>query len=39
MQKNGENKLIGFFMGEIMKETKGAANPKIVQELINKMSG
>eukprot|EP00039_Didymoeca_costata_P023975 m.8865 g.8865 ORF g.8865 m.8865 type:complete len:477 (+) comp3966_c0_seq1:186-1616(+) len=26
--KNGENKLLGFFLGQIMKMTKGQANPK-----------
>ncbi len=35
--KNGETKLIGFFVGQIMKETKGKANPKIVNELLVKL--
>lgn len=35
--KNGETKLIGFFVGQIMKETKGKANPKIVNELLTKL--
>ncbi|MCX8084837.1 MAG: Asp-tRNA(Asn)/Glu-tRNA(Gln) amidotransferase subunit GatB [Calditerrivibrio sp.] len=35
--KNGETKLIGFFVGQIMKETKGKANPKIVNELLLKL--
>ena len=26
--KNGKDKLMGFFVGQIMKETKGKANPK-----------
>lgn len=34
--KGGDNKLMGFFVGEVMKATKGKANPKIVNELINK---
>ena len=34
--KNGENKLIGFFMGQIMKEAKGKGNPKTIQKIINK---
>jgi aspartyl-tRNA(Asn)/glutamyl-tRNA(Gln) amidotransferase subunit B len=34
--KTGEEKLIGFFVGQIMKETKGKANPKIVNELLKK---
>ncbi len=35
--KNGDKKLTGFFMGKIMKETKGAANPKTTAQLINKV--
>jgi aspartyl-tRNA(Asn)/glutamyl-tRNA(Gln) amidotransferase subunit B len=34
--KAGEQKLIGFFIGQVMKETKGKANPKIVNELLKK---
>ena len=34
--KNGENKLVGFFMGQIMKEAKGKADPKSIQKIINK---
>ena len=37
--KNGESKLVGFFMGQVMKEAKGKANPKSIQELINKYIG
>ena len=37
--KNGESKLVGFFMGQVMKEVKGKANPKSIQELINKHIG
>ncbi len=32
--KNGEEKLIGFLVGEVMKLTKGKANPKLVNQLI-----
>lgn len=32
--KAGETKLIGFFVGQIMKETKGKANPKLVNEIL-----
>ncbi len=32
--KSGKTKLFGFFVGEVMKETKGKANPKIVNELL-----
>lgn len=34
--KNGETRLTGFFVGKIMKDTKGRANPKKVNELLNK---
>jgi len=32
--KNGEQKLLGFFVGEVMKKTKGKANPKIVNQIL-----
>ncbi len=31
---NGKDKAIGFLVGQIMKETKGKANPKIVNEIL-----
>ncbi len=34
--KNGKDKLLGFFVGQIMKETKGKANPKILNQVLNK---
>jgi aspartyl-tRNA(Asn)/glutamyl-tRNA(Gln) amidotransferase subunit B len=34
--KAGDAKLMGFFVGQIMKITKGKANPKIVNELLKK---
>ena len=34
--KAGDEKLMGFFIGQIMKVTKGKANPKIVNELLKK---
>ena len=34
--KAGDEKLMGFFVGQIMKATKGKANPKIVNELLRK---
>jgi aspartyl-tRNA(Asn)/glutamyl-tRNA(Gln) amidotransferase subunit B len=34
--RTGEQKLMGFFVGLIMKETKGKANPKTVNELLKK---
>ena len=35
--KNGKTNLLGFFVGQVMKETKGRANPKTVNELVRKM--
>lgn len=32
----GEEKLFGFFVGQVMKATKGKANPKIVNEILKK---
>ena len=32
---SGNEKIFGFFIGQIMKETKGKANPKIVNELLS----
>ena len=37
--KDGETKLVGFFMGQIMKEAKGQADPKSIQKIINKYIG
>lgn len=34
--KAGETKLLGLFVGKVMKESKGKANPKTVNELIIK---
>ena len=35
--KNGEKKLTGFFMGLVMREMKGAADPKTTTQLLNKL--
>ena len=35
--KNGKDKLMGFFVGQVMKEMKGKANPKILNEILNKL--
>jgi len=32
--KNGKTKLLGFFVGRVMRETKGKANPKLVNEIL-----
>lgn len=37
--KNGEVKAIGFLVGQIMKESKGKANPGLAQKLIKKQLG
>ena len=34
--RGGKDKLFGFFVGQIMKETKGRANPKILNDLLKK---
>ncbi len=34
--KSGKKNTIGFFVGQVMKETKGKANPKIVNEILAK---
>lgn len=35
--QEGKKNLLGFFVGEVMKKTRGRANPKMVNELIRKM--
>ena len=35
--KNGKDKLMGFFVGQVMKEMKGKANPKILNQILNKL--
>ena len=34
--KNGKDKLFDFFVGQVMKETRGKANPVITKELLHK---
>jgi len=34
--KNGKNNLFGFFVGQVMKETQGKANPKIINKFLEK---
>lgn len=34
--KGGDQKLIGFFVGQVMKATQGKANPKVVNEILRK---
>jgi aspartyl-tRNA(Asn)/glutamyl-tRNA(Gln) amidotransferase subunit B len=37
--KNGEMKAIGFLVGQVMKASKGKANPSLAQDLIKKQLG
>lgn len=37
--KNGEMKAIGFLVGQVMKVSKGKANPSLAQDLIKKQLG
>jgi aspartyl-tRNA(Asn)/glutamyl-tRNA(Gln) amidotransferase subunit B len=37
--RGGNAKLMGFFVGNVMKETGGKANPKIVNEILRKLLG
>ena len=34
--KAGKKKVLGYFVGQVMKRTKGKANPQIVNELLKK---
>ena len=34
--KNGKDRAVGFLIGQIMKQTKGQANPKVVNQLLMK---
>jgi Asp-tRNA(Asn)/Glu-tRNA(Gln) amidotransferase B subunit len=35
--KGGDAKLLGFFVGAVMKETGGKANPKTVNEILRRL--
>ncbi len=37
--RSGKTGLLGFFVGQLMKETKGQANPQLAQDLIKKKLG
>lgn len=37
--RDGDRKLMGFFMGQVMKETRGQANPKLATQLIQQKLG
>ena len=35
--RQGKTKLMGFFVGQVMRETRGQANPKLVNEILKRM--
>ena len=37
--KSGKDRLFGFFVGQVMKETQGKANPKSVNDILKKLLG
>ncbi len=37
--KGGKVQLLGFFVGQVMKETKGRANPKSVNDILKEILG
>lgn len=39
LYKSGKTNLLGFFVGQAMKETKGKANPKVLNDLAGKLLG
>jgi aspartyl-tRNA(Asn)/glutamyl-tRNA(Gln) amidotransferase subunit B len=34
--RSGKDKLLGYFVGQVMKETKGQANPQVLNEMLQK---
>ncbi|MCB0362466.1 MAG: hypothetical protein KDD35_07080 [Bdellovibrionales bacterium] len=34
--RNGKEKVLGFFVGQVMRKTKGQANPELVNQLLLK---
>ena len=37
--KNGKTNMFDYFVGQVMKETKGRANPQTVNELVKELLG
>ena len=35
--RNGKEKLFGFFVGQVMKVSKGKANPQIVNQILKEL--
>ena len=36
--KTGDTKLLGFFVGQIMRESKGKANPKLASDILSRLT-
>ena len=37
--RSGKTAILGFFVGQVMKETKGSANPQLVNDVMKKLLG
>jgi aspartyl-tRNA(Asn)/glutamyl-tRNA(Gln) amidotransferase subunit B len=37
--QGGKTKMLGFFVGQVMKDTQGKANPKLVNEVLRRLLG
>ncbi len=37
--RSGKDKLFGFFVGQVMKETKGRANPQMINDILKELLG
>ena len=37
--RSGKTKLLGFFVGQVMRETRGKANPKMVNDILKAKLG
>ena len=35
--RGGKTALLGFFVGQVMKETRGSANPALVNEILTRL--
>ena len=35
--RGGKQQLFGFFVGQVMKETKGRANPQVINKILKEM--
>lgn len=39
LYRGGRDKLFGFFVGQVMKETKGRANPQMINDILKELLG